>query len=275
MHKTMLTILVLVFGLHFSVFAEEDRNIAVDSKMGGMKKGSHIPAPKSKPGGKPDRHQPFPSPQTTVNKGTTAEERDSLKPSRETGSIGNDMTPDKTGELEDKRLFKADLEAEDIASVATEKTGETIPIGPAETTTETTTEVPTETSSGPIIDVGLGTNTEVAVDTSGQLEEKQILDADVKLENTSPVAAEVGSAVDITESTFVKEADITTEPAQAILATTTDVSTDVDTTGETIAAEADVGVEADVSGMSESEEVACDAADGLLPTASCQPPLLP
>lgn len=288
----------MLFGFHFFAFAEENRNVEVDREMGGMKKGSRIPAPKGKTG-----ITPLPK---TTSTGTTTIDRGGLKSGTTAGRIGIDTSSDKTGEVEDKHLFKADLEAEGVTSVESREFKETVPVGLGETTTETTTEVPTETqtqtetpietktetptepitevstetSSGPIIGADVGTDlesktvaTEVTVDTSGELEEKQILDADIKVENISPVEAEVGSAVDVTEATVVKEADITTEPVETVVSAPSGMSADVDTTGETIAAEADVGVEADVSGTSESEDVACDPADGLFPDASCNPPL--
>ncbi len=231
----------------------------------------------------------------------------------ETIPAGTDAAQDTLGEVEEKEIFELDLEAEGVDSIddvvtdsdvtdsaeevvekevvektpeepvvetPTDTTTEAPTAIPAETTTET--ETPTETSDAPIVDVGVGADlesgqvkTEVAVDTSGELEERQIVDADVDIADTASVDAEVGSAVDITQSEIVEEANITTEPIQAVVAKPLDVSADVDTTGESIGGEADVGVEAEVSDTSESDEVACDPADSLLPDPSCDSPAMP
>ena len=117
-------------------------------------------------------------------------------------------------------------------SVATEGNGgilvegETSPTGQIETgemstgteSPETSAEESSSDSSNPIIGVDAEVSPEsgtveadTTIDTSGELEERQILDADLTGETTGSVGAEAGSAVDITAADLVEESDITTE----------------------------------------------------------------
>ena len=214
------------------------------------------------------------------------------------GTVEADATVDTTGELEEKQIFEADLEAEGVGSVdadvssAADITGEEIVEG-ADVTTDAISETvqpagqtgasespSTESTqeSNPIVDTQVDADLEsgkveadATVDTSGELEEKQIIDADLATGETT-TEAEVGSAVDVTQSDTVASTDITTQPVSTAT-TPSDFTAEVDTTGETSGGEADVGVEADVSGMSEGEDVTCDPADGLT-SAACGLPQL-
>ncbi len=166
-------------------------------------------------------------------------------------------------------------------------------VGTGETTTQETTNPPTtesgsttggtQESSGtptnPIVDAGASADLEsgkveadATVDTSGELEEKQILDADLTAGETTSTGTEVGSATDVTQLDTVESADITTQPVSTVT-TTSDLTAEVDTTGETTGGEADVGIEADASGTSEGEDVTCDPVDGLISDACGVPKL--
>ena len=140
---------------------------------------------------------------------------------------------------------------------------------------------PTESTqeSNPIVGADVNVNPEsgtveggVTVDTSGELEERQIIDADVAA-GEAAAETEVGSATDLTQSDIVESADITTQPVQKIIPIPSDLTAEVDTTGATSGGEADVGIEADVEGISEGEDVTCDPADGLT-SAACGIPQL-
>ncbi len=217
----------------------------------------------------------------------------------ESGTVETDATVNTTGELEEKQILEADLAAEGVGSIdadvssATDITGQEV-VESADVKTDATTETiqpagqagstespPTESTqeSSPIVGAQVGTDLEsgkveadATVDTSGELEEKQILDADVGSEGTT-TEAEVGSATDVTQSDIVESADVTTQPVQSIIPLPADLTAEVDTTGETAGGEADVGVEADVSGVSEGEDVTCDPADGLTSSACGLPKL--
>ena len=171
----------------------------------------------------------------------------------DSGTVETDVAVDTSGELEDKEIFEADFEAE--------------------TTTESSS-----TSDNPIVDADVSADLEsgtveadATVDTSGELEEKQIIDADIGAGETT-TETEVGSATDVTGSDIVEDADITTEPVQTI-PPPSNITAEVDTTGATTGGEADVGVEADVSGVSEAEDVVCDPTDGLTSDACGVPQL--
>ncbi len=226
----------------------------------------------------------------------------------ESGTVEADVTVDTTGELEDRQIFDADLGAQDVTTVdaevgsASEITGQEVVEGadvtisgqtrqtsgstqietpPQETTNPVTTESDSaqetsEPSSNPIVGADVNVNPEsgaveadATVDTSGELEERQIIDADVAVGDTIAAETEVGSATDVTQSDVVESADITPRPAQTAVPMPSDLTAEVDTTGETAGGEADVGIEADVSGVSEGEDVTCDPTDGLLSSAVC------
>ena len=224
----------------------------------------------------------------------------------ESGTVEADVTVDTTGELEEKQIFEADLEAEGVGSIdadvtsAADITEEEI-VKDADVTTDTTTETvqpvaetvdpaeqtgpaesppaESEQESNPIVGADVDVNPEsgavegdVTVDTSGELEERQILDADVAAGETA-TETEVGSATDITESDIVESADVTTQPVQSVIPIPADLTAEVDTTGETSGAETDVGIEADVEGISEAEDVTCDPADALTSDACGIPQL--
>ena len=130
-------------------------------------------------------------------------------------------------------------------------------------------------SNNPIVETDVNVNPEsgtvgadATVDTSGELEDKQILDADLTAGETTSTEAEVRSAADVTQSDTVQSTDITIQPVSTVT-TTSGLTAEVDTTGETTGGESDVGIEADVSGMSEGEDVTCDPVDGLTSSAAC------
>ncbi len=101
--------------------------------------------------------------------------------------------------------------------------GETSPTGQVGTQeniggSSRTTQESSSGTSNPIVDVEAGVDqnsgmphAEVTLDTSGELEERQILDADLTGETTGSTGAEIGGATDITDADLVEEADITTE----------------------------------------------------------------
>ena len=265
--------------------AQDDRHTTVDQAIGGMEQGSRIQPPgNSNP--LTDVHKTISSSQGSerkaadsmkpaekinhgyINSTETGATTPELEPTEDvsqpiidtdvsadldSGTVETDVTVDTSGELEDKEIFEADLEAE--------------------TTTESSS-----TSDNPIVDTDVSADLEsgtveadATVDTSGELEEKQIVDADVEVGETA-VETEVGSATDVTGSDIVESADITTEPVQTI-SPPSNITAEVDTTGATTGGEADVGVEADVSGVSEAEDVVCDPTDGLISDACGVPQL--
>jgi|GEM_PF-3604296 len=210
----------------------------------------------------------------------------------DSGTVEVGVTVDTTGELEEKQILDADLAAEGVTSVesdvrsAADLTGSEV-VESADLTTSgqtsqtsgsttSSTQESSTSSSNPIVSADANVNPGsgaveggATVDTSGELEEKQILDADVAAGETVAPTTEVGSATDITQSDIIESADITTQPVQTVTPIPSDLTAEVDTTGATTGSEADVGIEADVSGLSEGEDVTCDPADGLLSSSAC------
>jgi len=215
----------------------------------------------------------------------------------ESGTPNAGVTVDTTGELEDRQILQTDLAAEGVASSGqmgsaseitgssavhntdvttqpvTSTTGQTV-TGTTEAQTGsgsgTTTQEPSGASGNPIVSVEAGTNPEsgtpnagVQVDTSGQLEDRQILDAGVTGPGTGSSETQVGSASGITGSGTVGGLDVTTQPIESIIPAPSDLSAEIDTTGQTVGGEADVGMEADVSGVSEGSDVGSEPAAGL------------
>ncbi len=246
-----------------------------------------------------------PSATESGSSGTTTQEPSS--PNNPIVSVGagvdqNSGTPnagihvDTSGQLEDKQILDAgvvgpgtgssgaevgsatDITVQELvheADITTEPVTGTGPIAPEQISTgsSTTEQEPAGASGNPIISVETGTNPEsgtpnvgVAVDTTGELEDKQILQTDLAAEGIAS-SEQVGSASDITGSTVVQGADVTTEPVESTIPIPSDLSAEVDTTGQTVGGVADIGEEADVSGISEGEDVTCDPADGLTSTA--------
>lgn len=198
---------------------------------------------------------------------------DSGLPAGQAGTIETDATVDTTGELEEKEIFETDLEVEGVTSVDAETGSASETTEPGSTTGGT--QESSEPSSNPIVDADVNVNPEsgtveadATVDTSGELEEKQIVDADLTAGETTSTETEVGSATDVTQSDTIESADITTQPTSTVT-TTSDTTAEVDTTGETTTGETDVGIEADASGTSEGEDVTCDPADGLTSSGIC------
>ena len=277
--------------LPFLVLADDDRHLVVDQAIGGMEQGSRIGAPGTTPIPITDAHKTISSSQGTreaqpnsisINnnhgsiysvpigngpakeKGGTGEgslgtgEAETpnnpiidvgIDEDLESGTIDADVTVDITEELEEKEIFEIDLEAEESSSTETQESN---PIIDAQAD----------------IDLESGTiEADATVDTSGELEERQIIDVDAGAGETI-VDAEVGSATDITQSDIVENTDITTQPVQSVIPIPADLTAEVDTTGATSGGEADVGIEADVEGVSEGEDVTCDPADALT-TGDC------
>jgi len=216
-----------------------------------------------------------------------------VKPSSGTPNAG--VHVDTSGQLEDRQILDAGVagagtgSSEAEVGSATDITGQEL-VHEADITTEpatsatgqatteqistgssTTAQEPSSTSGNPIVGVETGTNPEsgtpnvgVAVDTTGELEDKQILQTDLAAEGVAS-PGQVGSASDITGSSAVHEADVTT-PESGTLPIPSDLSAEVDTTGQTVGGTADIGEEAEVSGISEDEDVTCNPADGLTST---------
>ena len=290
MKKIIFSVIILLMSSSFA-FADEDRHIAVDQAIGGMEQGSRISAPDAKgtvpltdvhktisssqgtkkgapsPGAVGSNHGNIfsaPGQAETTETGRTEPTDTPSNPivdvdadvDLESGTGETEVTIDPTGELEDKEIFETDLEAESGGG-STDSTEESNPI--------VDTQVEIDLESGTV-------EADATLDTSGELEEREIIDADVAAGETA-VETEVGSATDLTQSDIVESADITTQPVQEIIPIPADLTAEVDTTGETSGGEADVGIEADVEGISEGEDVTCDPADGLT-SAACGIPML-
>jgi len=231
--------------------------------------------------------------QTSTGSGTTAQEPSGTSGNPivavETGTNPESATPsvgasvDTTGEIEDKQFLQTDLASEGVTSPgqvgsASNVTGSSTVHG-ANVTTQpqtgssgsgTTTQEPSGTSNNPIVSVEAGTNpssgtpnASVHTDTSGQLEDRQIVDAGITGQAGSS-GTQVGSASEITGSGTIGGLDVTTQPMESVIPAPSDMSTEIDTTGQTVGGAADVGVQADSSGISDTSDVAKkDSADGL------------
>ena len=213
------------------------------------------------------------------------------------------VTVDTTGEIEDRQILAVDLAAEGVSSsgaqtgsasgitgsgavhdanITTEHvsgtTGQTVSgtteaqTGTGSGSSGTTTQEPSGsgTSNNPIVGIEAGVdqnsgavNTGVHVDTSGQLEDRQILGAGVTGTDTGSSETQIGSASGITGSGSVAGLDVTTQPVESLIPAPSDLGADIDTTGQTSGGEADVGIAAEVDGVSEGADVGRDPADGL------------
>ncbi len=260
--QIIFTATILLMSCSF-VFADEGRHVTVDREVGGMEQGSRIGSPGSEP---TSAQKTIRSSQGTKKAGPdsgqaiTAQENHGniyVNPEQATGSTESPTAP-----------ASNPIDAGAGTPVIHEPSMESG--GGSDTT------APIGNSSNPIVDADVNVNPDsgtveagVTVDTSGELEEKQILDADVAAGETVVPTTEVGSATDITQSDIVESTDITTRPVQTVTSIPSDLTAEVDTTGATTGSEADVGIEADVSGLSEGEDVTCDPADGLLSSSAC------
>ncbi len=315
------SLLLFMAGFSFLALAGEDRHAVVDQAIGGMEQGrrisgsatsgnhgyifsnSSLPNTPSATGtAQAETGQasgiintrvqagPNGSEQATESgsSGTTTQEpsRTSSNPivTVEAGTNPASGTPnagvavDTSGQLEDKQILDAGVVGSGTGSSGAE-VGSATDITAQELVHEadiTTAQEPAGTSGNPIVGVEAGTNPEsgtpnvgVAIDTTGELEDKQILQTDLAAEGIA-LSEQVGSASDITGSTVVQGADVTTEPVESAIPIPSDLSAEVDTTGQTVGGVADIGAEADVSGISEGEDVTCDPVDGLTSTA-CGP----
>jgi len=198
----------------------------------------------------------------------------------ESGTPNAGIHVDTSGQLEDRQILDAGIVGSGTGSSGAE-VGSATDITAQELVHEadiTTAQEPAGASGNPIVAVEAGTNPEsgmpnvgVAVDTTGELEDKQILQTDLATEGIAS-SGQVGSASDITGSTGQTT---TQEPSGAstnpsVIPIPSDLSAEVDTTGQTVGGTADIGAEAGVSGVSEGEDETCDPADGLTSTA-CGP----
>ena len=214
------------------------------------------------------------------------------------GTVEPGVVVDTSGELEERQILDADLTGEITGSAgaevgsATDITGADL-VEEADITTELLTDAAGQTSieqtsdsgtspeessgpsSSPIVDLDTSINPEsgsidasVGLDTSGELEDRQILETDLAAEGIASTETDIVSAADITGSEAVAGLDITTEPAESLIPAPADLSAEIDTTGQTVGSEADIGIAADVGGMSEGDDVASDPADGLTTSIS-------
>ncbi len=216
----------------------------------------------------------------------------------ESGTVETGAAVDTSGELEERQILDADLTGETTGSVgaevgsATDITGadlveeadittELLTDASGQTSTEQTSgsgisaEESSEPSSSPIVDLDASINPEsgsidasVGLDTSGELEDRQVLETDLAAEGIASTETDILSVSDITGSDAVAGLDITTESAESLIPAPADLSAEIDTTGQTVGSEADIGIAADVGGTSEGEDVASDPADGLTTSTS-------
>ena len=291
MNKKTMIILggILLLGCGFSSVAfAANRDIAIDRMIGGMEEGSRILPPESY--GKetmPEMSGKAISPAMDAkvissSPGPEKSEASSGVPGGNFVGGEEHVTVPPAGETSGGE--PAGLSIETDTNVNPD-TGGTVDIGigggggepgsgdlggGSEPGIDTGTGEPSPETSNPIIDIDASADLDsgtvdagVGLDTSGELEERQILDADLAVEDTAAVEAEIGSAVDITQQDIIEDANLTTQPVESILPPPSDLSAQVDTTGATVGGETDVGVEADISGTGEGEDVVTEPADGL------------
>ncbi len=246
------------------------------------------------------------------------------------GIPNTEVVVDTSGELEEREILDADLTGETTGSTGAEVGSATditdadlveesditteVVDGPApdqisgSTTGETSSASQTssespDASSNPIIDLETNINPEsgtveagVNLDTSGELEDRQILDLDLAAEGAGSAGTDIGSASSITGSETVHDTNVTTTQvttAEQTVSTTTeaqtgtgtvssetqiggaveslipapsDFGTDIDTTGQTSGGVVDVGIAAEIDGVGEGADEASDPADGLSPS---------
>jgi len=220
-------------GFSFLVLADENRHAAVDQAIGVMEQGRRISSQGNY--NNSGNHGYLFTGRGQTNTGVQAGQNGSKQviesgssgttTQESSGASGTGSSGTQVGSTSETTGSSAVHNADVITQPVTGTTGQTV-TGTTEVQTGsssgTTTQEPSGTSSNPIIGVEAGTNPEsgtpnagVQVDTSGQLEDRQILDAGVTGENTGSTGVEVGSATDITGQELVHEADITTaqEPA--------------------------------------------------------------
>lgn len=216
----------------------------------------------------------------------------------ESGTVETGAAIDTSGELEERQILDADLTGETTGSVgaevgsATDITGADL-VEEADITTELLTDAAGQTSteqtsgsgisaeessgpsSNPIVDLDASINPEsgsidasIGLDTSGELEDRQVLETDLAAEGIASTETDIVSASDITGSEAVAGLDITTESAESLIPAPADLSAEIDTTGQTVGSEADIGIAANVGGTSEGEDAASDPADGLTTSIS-------
>ena len=143
-------------------------------------------------------------------------------------------------------------------------------------------------------------NAGVTVDSTGEIEDRQILAVDLAAEGVSS-GAQTGSASGVTGSETVHETNLTTghvssttgqtvsgttetqtgtasgssetqigstgitgsETVESLIPAPSGFGAEIDTTGQTSGGVADVGIAAEVDGISEGDDVASDPADGI------------
>ena len=161
-------------------FADEDRHLAVDQAIGGMKEGSRIGAPGTTPIPITDAHKTISSSQGTQQAGpgpvSVGASTQTNNPVNTTGPAGSESVPGQPGTGETGGPLEA----------GTGETGETPTEGGG---LEPGAQEPSGDSGNPIVDVGAGADLEsgtveadATVDTTGELEEKPVFEADLEAE---------------------------------------------------------------------------------------------
>jgi len=285
------SLLLFISGFPFLALADADRHAVVDQAIGGMNQGRRISGSATSGNhgyitGQVGTGEISGSTGNTSTGGTQEPFGTSSNPiagveagtNPESGTPNAGVQVDTSGQLVDIPILDAGVTGENTGLTGVE-VGSATDITAQELVHEadiTTAQEPAGTSGNPIVGVEAGTNPEsgipnvgVSVDTTGELEDKQILQTDLATEGIAS-SEQVGSASDITGSTVVQGADVTTEPVESVIPIPSDLSAEVDTTGQTVGGTADIGEEAEVSGVSEGEDETCDPADGLTSTA-CGP----
>ena len=153
-------------------------------------------------------------------------------------------------------------------------TGQTVPEQAGTTATipvSTSTQEPSGTSNNPIVAVeantnptsGTAPNASVHTDTSGQLEDRQIVGAGVTGTATGSSGTQVGSASEITGSNTVHNADVTTQPVTG-------------TTGQTVPEQTGGSVattnQGYITGQAGTTEASSPTVSVSLPTSGTQEP---
>ena len=239
--------LLFVFGFFSVVPADasqtsNDRDIAVDFAIGGMKEGSRILSP----GTAGAKNAISKIPGSAISPAMDIKSASSLQGARGTAEISSG------------------IQGSTVSGGAEHSVGT-----PSDTAGSPGIETgTTDTSNNPIVDVdanldlGSGTvDADVGLDTSGS----QLLEADISgagADTTGALEADIGSIQDISGESLA----VATGPEGDTLTAESSFSGAIDTTGDSIGGETDIGIEADISGTGPGEDIASDPADGLTTT---------
>ncbi len=221
------SLLLFVSGFSFLVLADENRHAVVDQAIGGMEQGRRISSQGSYHNKGPTSGNP--SSPTIGNHGYIFTGSGLSNTPSATGTAqaeggqanGNINTGTQAGQNGSEQTTGSVATGTQTGQTVAEQTSGSGNVNTGEEAHGNggTTQESSGTSGNPIVGVEAGTNPvsetpniSVQVDTSGQLEGRQILDADVAGAGTGSSGTEVGSATDITGQELVHEADITTEP---------------------------------------------------------------